>query len=182
MRIGIGLLNGVGVLNGFTGTAGLVLERLAQRAHRAFGFGRLAAAQFTRPVRGFDHGPGDRFRMERARWIDMRREHDAQGALAGPGIVGSTKPDALAQVLEVSAFGLDQLAHSLGIDFAQRLAPRLGSAAREIARDIGADMGAAGQHDSERRGERGERKVTVHGRYPWGWEGARKARSAAASR
>jgi hypothetical protein len=88
VRMSIGLLNSFVVLNGFACAAGLVLERLAQRAHRALGFGRLAAAQFARPARGFDHGPGDRFLMERARWIDMGREHDAQGALAGPGIVG----------------------------------------------------------------------------------------------
>ena len=43
---------------------------------------RGTRAKFRRPLRRFDHGPGNGFVMERADFVDMRREDDPQRALA----------------------------------------------------------------------------------------------------
>ena len=39
-------------------------------------------AKFRKPLRRFDHGPGNGLVMERADFVDMGREHDPQRALA----------------------------------------------------------------------------------------------------
>ena len=75
--------------------------------------------------------------------------------------------DPLAKIGETAAFGLEQLADRLGIDFAQGLAASPMSstglrAARKVAGDVGAEVGAA--REAEREG--GEGMQAVHGHHP----------------